>query len=202
MNIFKVNLSGEGSLQLAIDVHGTTFDHSPAGEIPFPVDLAIATAAIVVAIGRHAVAGLPAGLSLQLALLMGRAFRSPDWDVVRPGLAVAVNAAAAVIAGRVDMLRIILGIVAARAGSGAGAIAALVAAMLAGVVGIPLSLGITGIPGLVLGVAAARTTLVNGHAGILWQGRVSDEVKVMQMPTYPSRPAAGQSSSHLRHPRP
>lgn len=172
--MFEVNLSGEGPLQLAIDVHWASFDHSPAGEIPFPADLAIATTAIIVAIGRHAVAGLPAGLSLQLTLLTGRTLRSPDWDVVRPGLAVAVNAAAAVIAGRVDMLRIILGIVAARAGSGAAAVAALVATMLTGVVGIPLSLGITGIPGLVLGVAAARTTLVNGHAGILWQGRVSE----------------------------
>lgn len=60
---------------------------------------------------------------------------------------------------RIDVLGIVLRIVAATT------MGALVASLFAGEVGVPLGLGVIGLPGLVLGVAAAAA-LVDGDTGV------------------------------------
>lgn len=159
--IFKQKLqhsSGEGPLQLAIHhLDDSSRDH-PLGLKPhLPVTLALPAAPEVQR--GHAIAGLPAGPPIDLALFLGRPLRGPHWDVVRPGLAISVDASRIRASPRIDVLGIVLRIVAATT------MGALVASLFAGEVGVPLGLGVIGLPGLVLGVAAAAA-LVDGDTGV------------------------------------
>lgn len=123
-------------IQFPVDVHCIAADHA------LVTRLIVTPAPIVGAVGGHAVAGLPAGLSLQLALLVRCSLRGPYLYVVCPGFAIAINAARIGTTGAgVDMLWIVLWIVDTRSGTGTGTgtwTIANTAAMLAREIRIPL----------------------------------------------------------------